>query len=391
MEGIPGAPDSGSNTLIARAKAIITKPAETWPEIAAEKSSPGEIITRYAIPLSAIGPVASFIGGQVFGISAIIATFRPSLMTGITTAVITFVMGLVSLIVFSLIADFLAPKFNGESNRTNAFKLVAYSMTPSWVAGVLGLIPALGLLVFLAGIYGLYVLFLGVRPLMKVPEDKAVAYTAVTIVCGIIAMWVTTAVGASIAALFGGGMMAGGMMSSSDDEVEVSIPGVGKIDTSKIEQASKQMEQAANGEVKPVDTEKLKALLPASLGAYSRTAVDTGAMGNLGKGVSATYTSGDKTITLKVLDSSGLGALAGLAGAMGAEQSHEDVNGYERTSTVDGQMQTEKWNNKDGRGEFGRQVGTRFFVSADGEAASIDELKAAVNAIDQGTLAALAQ
>jgi hypothetical protein len=32
---------------------------------------------RYAIPLIAIGPVASFIGGQVFGYSAFFISYRP--------------------------------------------------------------------------------------------------------------------------------------------------------------------------------------------------------------------------------------------------------------------------------------------------------------------------
>ncbi|MBX9643809.1 MAG: hypothetical protein K2W91_06885, partial [Novosphingobium sp.] len=180
------------------------------------------------------------------------------------------------------------------------------------------------------------------------------------------------------------------MMGNSGDSVEVNIPGVGKVDTGNLEQMGKQMEAVANGEVTPIDTAKLQALLPASLGAYSRTSLDTGAMGAMGKGVSATYTSGDKSIKLSVIDSAGLGALAGMAGAAGMEQSHEDADGYDKTSTVNGQLVMEKWS-KSRRGEFSQQVGGRFFVSAEGEAGSIDELKSAVASIDQGALAGLAK
>ena len=41
-------------------------------------------------------------------------------------------------------------------------------------------------------------------------------------------------------------------------------------------------------------------------------------------------------------------------------------------------------------GKFGITVKNRFLIEAEGSAASIDELKAAVSAVDQGTLAGLA-
>lgn len=388
MNDILGGP-AGAGSLIERAKAIILKPAETWPVIAAEQTSPGEIFTRYAVPLAAIGPVASFIGGQVFGISAFIATYRPSFMSGLTMAVTSFIMGLISLVVVALIADFLAPKFDGQSNRTNAFKLVAYSMTPAWVAGILGIVPALGVLGIIAGIYSIYLLYQGAGPLMKVPQDKGVAYTAVTIVCAIIASFVATTVAGSVAGLFGGGIAASTIAANSGDSVEVNIPGVGKIDTGKIEQAAKQIENGS--QAKPIAGTALQGLLPASLGAYQRTAIESAGVGAVGSNAEGTYTAGDKTIRLKVTDMAAFGGIAGIAGAMGVEQNREDANGYERTTTVNGQVQVEEWNRAQNRGKFGTMVATRFMIEASGEAGSIDELKAAVNAIDAGQLAALAK
>jgi hypothetical protein len=374
--------------LVDRAKAIILKPSETFPVIATEQTTPGDIITRYALPLAAIGPIASFIGGQLFGISLFLVTFKPGLMTGLTMALTSFVMSLISLVVVALVAEFLAPNFGGEANRTQAFKLVAAAMTPGWVAGILGIIPALGTLVIIAMLYGIYLFYKGSTPLMKVPEDKTAVYTVVVVVAAFVVSIITATVVSTVTGALGAGSAA--VLGNSGDSVEVNIPGVGKVDTANAEQFGKQMEKVANGEVTPVDTAKLQALLPASLGAYTRTSLDTGAMGAMGKGVSATYTSGDKSIKLSVIDSAGLGALAGMAGAIGVEQSHEDADGYDRTKSVNGQMVIEKWS-KSGRGEFSQQVGGRFFISAEGEAGSIDELKSAVAGIDQGALAGLAK
>jgi hypothetical protein len=82
--------------------------------------------------------------------------------------------------------------------------------------------------------------------------------------------------------------------------------------------------------------------------------------------------------------------LAGLGAAMGVSQSKEDADGYERTGVVNGQMQSEKWNNADHSGSFGRAIANRFMVEAEGDADSIDQLKAAVATIDAGKLAGLA-
>ena len=384
-----GTPSAAAG-LIERAKAIILNPSATWPVIAAEKTTPGDLITHYALLLAAIGPIATFIGGQIFGISLFLVTVRPGLMSGLTMALASFVMSLVAVVILALAADFFAPKFGGEASRTNAFKLVVYAMTPAWVAGILGIIPALAMLGVIAGLYGVVLLYQGSTPVMKVPQAKAPVFTVAVVVSAIVLSFVVARVTSSVTGAMGMGaatMAAAG----SNDAVELNIPGVGKIDTSKLEQAGKQMQAAANGQITTAQPAQLQALLPATLAGYARTALETNAMGQMGAEAEGTYTNGDKAIRLKVIDSAGFGALAGLGAAMGAQHSREDANGYERTNTVNGQMQIEKWNRKSSRGEFTQQIGGRFLITAEGEAGSIDELKAAVAAIDQGQLAGLAK
>ena len=109
----------------------------------------------------------------------------------------------------------------------------------------------------------------------------------------------------------------------------------------------------------------------------------------MGSQAEGTYTQGEKSFRLKVVDMSGLGAIAGIGAAMGVNESKEDADGYSKTSTVNGQMQTEEWNKTDSRGKFGTMIATRFMVEAEGQAGSIDELKAAVAAVDAGALAGL--
>jgi hypothetical protein len=178
---------------------------------------------------------------------------------------------------------------------------------------------------------------------------------------------------------------------SDDGEISgtLTVPGVGSVDADKVQRAADRMEAASKGEVKAVSGAQLATLLPASLGAFARTATESSSVGGLST-AEATYRSGDKRIDVKIADMNAMGAIAGIGAAIGVERNREDADGYERTGTVDGQLQTEEWNRARSRGKFGRMVADRFMVEAQGDAGSIDELKAAVAAVDAARLSALA-
>lgn len=375
----------GGNPLIERAKNILLKPLEEWPRIEAEPSTIQEILLRYVLPLAAIGPVASFIGSQVFGYGALGFSYRPSLLSSLSSAIVTYVLTIVGVFALSLMADFLAPKFGGQSGKVNAFKLIAYSGTAGFVAGVFGIIPTLAFLSIL-GFYGIYLLYLGATPLMKVPQDKSIAYTAVTVVCAILLLFIVNAVTRTVVGAFVPGPTY--MSDTGTTGGTVTLPGVGAINLDKAQQAAGEMEAASK---KPaVDPAKLQALLPTAIAGYQRTAVEATAMGGMGSEADGTYSAGGKSFHLKITDMAVVGALAGIGSAMGVSQSREDADGYERTATVNGRMQTEKWSKSTGSGKFSVIVGNRFSVEADGSAANIDELKAAVASVNEGSLTGLA-
>src|SRR5688572_12743715 len=55
------------NQLIERARSILLTPNITWPAIAAEPSTQGDIYKRYVLILAAIPAIFSFIDATVFG------------------------------------------------------------------------------------------------------------------------------------------------------------------------------------------------------------------------------------------------------------------------------------------------------------------------------------
>lgn len=185
-------------SIVERAKKIITNPKEAWAEIKAEQTTVQNIYLSYAVILAAIPAIAQFIGNALVGTSVLGVHFRWSIGTALGHAIFWYVLGLAGLALTAFIADSLAPSFGSQKNFVNAFKAVVYSMTPAWVAGILYIIPYLGILVLLAGLYGLYLLFIGLPELMDTPKEKAIGYVIVVIVVNIIVYFVVGAVAGAV-------------------------------------------------------------------------------------------------------------------------------------------------------------------------------------------------
>lgn len=165
--------------LVDRARAIITQPAETWSVIAAETATPADIFRGYIVPLALIAPVCTFLSTILFS--------HRSIVIALIVAVVAFVLELVNVVIVAFIVNALAPSFGAAQDRVAALKLVAYSYTPRWIAGIATLLPVVGaLLVLVATLYGLYLMYLGIPPVMKVPQERAVGYTLVVVVAAIV-------------------------------------------------------------------------------------------------------------------------------------------------------------------------------------------------------------
>lgn len=180
-------PASKPVPMVQRVQDILLRPRATWPQIDAEDGSPAPIYRSYLVFLAAIPAVAGFIGTSLIDIGMLGVTVRIPILRGLVSMVASYVLSLVMVYVLALVANALAPYFQGRKDMGSAFKLVAYSITASMVGGIFALLPALSLLGVVAGLYSVYLLYTGIPVLMKAPSEKSVGYTAALLVCGIVA------------------------------------------------------------------------------------------------------------------------------------------------------------------------------------------------------------
>lgn len=409
------------NKLIGRVKAILLTPKTEWPIIAGETATTVDLYTGYILLLAAVPAICQFLKLGVFGYSLpFLGTMHIGMGWALGTAIQSYVASLVGVFIVALIVNALAPTFGGQKDSVQALKVVAYAYTAGWVAGIGMLLPALGMLFAIAGIvYGVYLLYLGLPPLMKCPQEKATAYAVVTIVTAIVVSIVLSAVLGSVLGTRGALGMSGFGLHHGDNNVSFDGDSAGgKLAqwAQGMEQAGKQLEAAqksgaaqnttnavgnmvasavsGGSKVEALTPERIKGFLPETLGGLKRVEASAERNGALGMQVAeakARYAddSGGRSLNLEITDMGSAKGLMALASWANVEVDRQTQTGYEKTYRQGGNMIHEQWDSLSKHGEYGAVVGERFAVKIESDGADVAVLKAALGGVDLAGLAAL--
>lgn len=166
--------------LFNRIKLVTLNPKSAWEEIKNEPRATKDLILNYMLPLVLIPTIASFIGYGLIGSNTY---FRSSSINwGLNQAILAFIGAFLGVFISAWCIHKLAPSFNTQTSIGKATSLVVYAYTPSWLAGVFYLIPSLSILGLVAGIYSLYILYLGFKSITNVPEEKKTNFFVISLI-----------------------------------------------------------------------------------------------------------------------------------------------------------------------------------------------------------------
>lgn len=173
----------GALDAFQRAKFVLLNPSSCWDTIAAEPTSIKDIYLKYIMYLALLPAVGGLIGLSLVGITIPgLGTWHAPFFSNLVGQIVGYGVALASVYVGALVIQFLAPKFGGSNDLVGAAKLLAYSFTPAWVAGILQIIPVLGLLSILLLLYGIFIFAQGPTKVLAVPQEKRLVFTAASIV-----------------------------------------------------------------------------------------------------------------------------------------------------------------------------------------------------------------
>jgi len=163
-------------SIFDRVREIIINPRVAWTEIKQENITVNQLFANYAAPLALIPAVCGLITMTILGIRLPAGgVMRMPFMSALIAVTVGYVVQLGGAYLGAMVINWLAPKFESKCDLVTALKLVIYAMTPVWLAGIFSLAPALNVL-SLVGLYGIYLLALGLPVLLETPSNKVTLY-----------------------------------------------------------------------------------------------------------------------------------------------------------------------------------------------------------------------
>lgn len=402
-----------SSSLLDRARRMLLSPRQAWADIAAAGPRAGDVFRSWLLPLLALGAVATFIGQWVFGSGFGGFRIRPGLLGSLQIAITGLVFSLLASAVIAAIANALSALFGGARKYDRAFALVAFGSAGALVGNLAAIVPALWILAIAGGIYSVYLLWLGIEPMMAVPARRRLPYLLSVMICGgitsvALALLLQVASDGMAPGLGGGGTISvetpGGVMSRSRGELEEL--------NRRLEEATQRMDQArrsgdgkgvAEGagdavkaiasigpaaDRKPMPAQALKEWLPPRLAGLERTDFEVNdgqALGIGGSMARASYGSGARTMTVEVLDAGGVaGIVAVIAGL--AQGERESATETERSYSMGKRKIIEKHRKDGSYGEYTTILANGVMVRTEGRGVGGAALGAAVQSLDLGLL-----
>jgi len=172
-----------SPALFERVKLVILKPSECWDTIASEEANMRHIMQSLVIPLTVLSNACQFLGLQLFGVTVpLLGTWRPPLLSSLAWHICLTIIQVGVVFVGAIIVEKIAKLFKGAASRDRAYSLLAHSMIPGSVGGMLGIFPLAGILGTVFAILGLFTLYKGSTKMTTVAEDSKTLFTYAIVV-----------------------------------------------------------------------------------------------------------------------------------------------------------------------------------------------------------------
>ena len=193
------------SSLLKRAVNLIARPAHEWEVIERERGSVVHVLAGYLAPLALIAPVA-YATSLLIGANDAPRAFPDSsaaLRFALAYAATGFVMQILGVFVSAAVVYLVVPLYDAARNYGAAIRLVAYAVTPVWLAGIvlfapLQKFPLQAMVILIALMHAAYVFYLGLHYVAKVRLRDAAECAAVVVFASLV---LSTALGYAVGSL----------------------------------------------------------------------------------------------------------------------------------------------------------------------------------------------
>jgi len=162
-----------SLNTIKRLLNIIIEPQKEWAQIEKDQHTTKEVFTKFTLPVILFASLATFAGSYLIVNSS-------SINSSIIKVLITLLSFIFSLYFTGVIINQLSAKFGGIKKLSSTLIYLSYAFCVFIItAGIADLHYYLRHF-NLIGVYSLYLLWIGAKPILKMPTDKVAGFAIIT-------------------------------------------------------------------------------------------------------------------------------------------------------------------------------------------------------------------
>ncbi len=164
--------------LLRRMSNILLHPNTEWHAIRDETTTYPEIILRYVGILSVIPPTAAVAGRYIFEGNIPDGVLLSSPQYLLLSNLLWYCMYVVNVMVTGAVITAIMVTVESRRRSLKGLQLAAYSFTPLFIAGLIAVVPHMKWCLSIALLYGVYILYLGMREFLGMRGMKAALYAA---------------------------------------------------------------------------------------------------------------------------------------------------------------------------------------------------------------------
>ncbi len=160
---------------------LLIAPRSTWEKIASTTPSTASVLTQHTIPLAILPAVCWYYGVTTQGWSIAGDVMRLTAESALPMCVMFYFAMIGAVLFLAYMVWWMSTTYGERASYAAATGLVSYTATPFFLAGPMGLLPILWLDIMLGVVVAgwcIYLLFLGVSPMMRVPRDRGFLYAS---------------------------------------------------------------------------------------------------------------------------------------------------------------------------------------------------------------------
>ena len=160
---------------------LIFAPRNGWDPIAARSSSVASVLLGHTIPFAVIPALCWYIGVTRFGWDVAGETMKLTAASALPMCIMFFFACVAGVLFLGAMVQWMSETYGDRTDLATGVKLISFTATPFFVAGLLGLYPILWLDVLMGtavACYCVFLLYTGVAPMMRVAAERGFLYAS---------------------------------------------------------------------------------------------------------------------------------------------------------------------------------------------------------------------